>query len=159
MNPVSNIREGTLVYHDVTYGDRFITGHLALVRGPTTIGNNVLIGSGTIIEGECKLGNNVRIQSGVYIPKGVIIGDNVFIGPRVVFTNDKYPPSDNLKITYVKDNVVIGAASVILPGLKLGEWCFVAAGALVTKNVPPCKMAIGAPAKIVDMPGNMKVRS
>jgi len=155
INPIACIREGSIVYPGVIYGNNFSTGHNVLIRDPITIGDNVLVGSGTVIEGECKIGNNVKIQSMVFIPRNVIIGNNVFIGPRVVFTNDKYPPSDELKTTYVKDKVVIGAGAIILPGIRLGEGCFIAAGALVTKNVPPGKMAIGVPAKIVDMPEGM----
>jgi acetyltransferase-like isoleucine patch superfamily enzyme len=155
MTSLPLIREPCVFYPDVTVGDNFQTGHFVLIRENTKIGDNVLVGSGTIIEGNCKIGNNVRIQSGVFIPKGVEIGNNVFIGPRVVFTNDKYPPGPIIK-TIVEDDVVIGAAALILPGLTLGRGCFVAAGALVTRNVPWDKMAIGNPAKISPMPEMMK---
>lgn len=140
------------MYPGVTHGKNFQTGHFVLIRENTRIGDNCVIGSGTIVEGDCTIGDNVRIQSGVYIPKHVHIGNHVFIGPRVVFTNDKYPPSKHLSKTEVGDFVVIGAASCILPGVSIGNSSFVAAGALVTKDVPSGKMAIGHPAKIVEKP-------
>jgi acetyltransferase-like isoleucine patch superfamily enzyme len=151
------IREGTIIYSDVTFGENFTTGHLALIRGPTKMGDNVLVGSGTIIEGDCIIGDNVRIQSKVFIPRGVEIGNNVFIGPCVVMANDKYPLGSVSK-TKICDNVTIGANATLLPGITLGKYSFVAAGALVTKDVPEYKMAIGHPAKITEPPEQMKKR-
>jgi acetyltransferase-like isoleucine patch superfamily enzyme len=71
----------------------------------------------------------------------------VFIGPGTVFTNDKYPPSKCLEGATVEDNVVIGAHVTILPSVRLGKGCFVAAGSVVTKDVPAGMMAIGSPAR------------
>ncbi len=152
-----NIRMGTIVYRGVRFGKNFETGHFALIRDPTKIGNNVLVGSHSIIEGYVRIGNNTRIQSAVYIPKYVDIGDNVFIGPRVCITNDKYPP-DKMEATIIGNNVTIGANATILPGITIGNNAVIAAGAVVTKNVPSCSMAIGVPAKIVDLPEEYKRR-
>ncbi|MFA5247960.1 MAG: acyltransferase [Candidatus Paceibacterota bacterium] len=152
----SLIRSGAIIYDDVKIGDNFVTGHNVLIREHTTIGNNVKVGSSSIIEGNCYLGNDINIQSMVFIPTKTAIGDNVFIGPCVTMTNDKYPPSKYLGGPSIMDGVVIGACAIILPGVKLGKGCFVAAGSLVTKNVPAGKMAIGYPARIVDKPMVMK---
>jgi len=141
------IRSGTVIYDGVKIGDDFVTGHNVLIRENTLIGDNVLVGTSSIIEGNSKIGNNTRIQSMVFIPTNTIIGNNVFIGPCTVFTNDKYPPSKCLEGAYVEDNVVIGANVTILPGIKLGKGCFIAAGSVVTKNVPDGMMAIGSPAR------------
>ncbi len=83
----------------------------------------------------------------------------MFIGPNAVLTNDKYPVRKDYKLRgpIVREGVTIGANSVILPFVKIGEGAFVAAGALVTKDVPPWKLAIGVPAKIVDLPEYLKV--
>ena len=99
---------------------------------------------------EVVLGNKCCIQAFVFIPNGVKIGNDVFIGPRVCFTNDKNPPSEdrsNWEDIIVKDNVVIGAGAVILPGITLGNSCVIGAGAVVTKDVPPATTVVGNPAK------------
>jgi acetyltransferase-like isoleucine patch superfamily enzyme len=152
------IRTGTVIYGDVTIGKNFYTGHNVLIREFTKIGDNVRIGSSTIIEGDCTLGNDINIQSNVYIPKHTKIGNNVFIAPCVVMTNDKYPPSstDNLVGATIEDNVVIGANATLLPGIRLGKGCFVAAGAVVTKDVPADTMAIGSPAIFGNLPVEMR---
>jgi len=143
----STIRTGTVIYHNVEIGDNFVSGHNVLIRENTLIGDNVLVGTSSIIEGNSKIGNNTRIQSMVFIPTNTIIGNNVFIGPGTVFTNDKYPPSRCLEGPIVEDDVIIGAHVTILPGIKLGKGCFIAAGAVVTKDVPADGMAIGSPAR------------
>jgi len=154
------IRSGTILYCDVTAGDNFSTGHNVLIREHTTIGNNVAIGSSSIIEGTCMLGNNISIQSMVFIPTHTSIGNGVFIGPNSILTNDRYPPTGKpeLKGPVVEDNVTIGANVTILPGIRLGRGSAVAAGAVVTKDVPAGKLAIGTPARFRPLPREM-VRS
>jgi acetyltransferase-like isoleucine patch superfamily enzyme len=151
------IRSGTIIYCDVTIGDDFSTGHNVLIREHTTIGNNVAIGSSSVIEGTCTLGSNIKIQSMVFIPTHTSIGNGVFIGPNAVLTNDRYPPSGKpeLKGPVVEDDVTIGANVTILPGVRLGKGSAVAAGAIVTKNIPAGVLAIGAPARFRSMPRAM----
>jgi acetyltransferase-like isoleucine patch superfamily enzyme len=93
----------------------------------------------------------------VFIPTNTEIADGVFIGPAVVLTNDRYPPTGKpeLKGPFLEENAVIGAKAVILPGIKIGKGAFVAAGSVVTHDVPAGKMAIGSPAKITNMPKEM----
>ena len=148
------LRSGTIIYSDVIIGDNFSSGHNVLVRENTKIGNNVSVGSSSIIEGKCKIGNNVSIQSMVYIPTDVTIEDNVFIGPNSVLTNDKYPPrgGKNLLGPVIRKGASIGANSTILPGISIGSGSLVAAGAVVTRDVPDYKLAIGNPAKIKELP-------
>jgi len=154
------IRSGTILYCDVTIGDDFSTGHNVLIRENTRIGNNVAIGSSTVIEGTCTLGNNIRIQSMVFIPTNTSIGNGVFIGPNSILTNDRYPPAGKpgLKGPVIEDDVTIGANVTILPGVRLGRGSAVAAGAVVTKDVPAGKLAIGSPARFRALPREM-VRS
>jgi len=117
------------------------------------VGENVNVCSHCFIENDVVIGDNVTIKNGVYIWDGMTIEDDVFIGPNVTFTNDKYPINKNINYkilkTLIKKGAVIGAGSVILPGVTIGENAFVAAGALVTKSVPDGMMAIGVPAKII----------
>jgi UDP-2-acetamido-3-amino-2,3-dideoxy-glucuronate N-acetyltransferase len=111
------------------------------------------IGRGTTVHSHCWIGDRVsigercKIQAYAFIPPGVRIGNDVFLGPRVTFTNDKYPPSNELLFTVVEDQVSIGACAVILPGVTLGRGCKIGAGAVVTKNVPPGEIWVGNPAR------------
>lgn len=105
-----------------------------------TVHSHVWIGQDVPIGGGCK------IQAFTFIPTGVSIGNNVFIGPRVTFTNDKYPPGEWSK-TIVEDFVSIGAGAIILPGITLGRGCMIGAGAVVTKSVPAGEVWVGNPAR------------
>jgi len=153
------IRSNSVIYTDVVIGNNFRSGHNVIIRENTTIGNNVLVGTNSIIDGKTTIGNNVSIQGNVYIPTNVIIEDDVFIGPSVVLTNDKYPikKKENLKGAIIRHDVSIGANSTILPNIEIGEGSFIAAGALVTKNVPPWRLAIGFPAIIKDLPEELRI--
>jgi acetyltransferase-like isoleucine patch superfamily enzyme len=125
-----------------------------LIREKTRIGNRVSIGTASIIEGRVTVGNDVNLQSMVYIPTDSTLGDNVFIGPNTILTNDRYPPSrrDGLRGPTISDGASVGANVTILPGVCIGKGSLIAAGAIVTKDVPPYKLAIGLPAKIRDLP-------
>lgn len=155
----SLIRSNTIIYDDVKIGDNFRTGHNVIVREKTTIGDDVLIGTNTVIEGYCRIGDNVSIQSNVYIPTNVLIEDNVFIGPCACFTNDKYPIRVDYKLKgpIIRKGASIGANSTFLSSVEVGEGAMVAAGAIVTRSVPPWYLAIGAPARIKPLPPFLKV--
>ena len=152
------IRSGTILYCDVTIGDHFQSGHNVMIREKTQIGNRVGIGTSVVIEGNTIIGDDVSLQSMVYIPTDTVIGNKVFIGPNTVLTNDRYPPTriGGLKGPQIRDGAAIGANATLLPGVCIGEGALVAAGAIVTRDVPAYKLAIGAPAKITDLPSKMK---
>jgi acetyltransferase-like isoleucine patch superfamily enzyme len=155
----SFIRAGTTLFSNVRAGNNFKTGHNAMIRENTLIGDNVLIGTNVIIDGNVRIGNNVSIQGNVYIPTHVTIEDNVFIGPCAVLANDKYPIRGEYhpEGPIIRKGVSIGANATLVPGVEIGEGAMVAAGALVTKDVPAWKLAIGCPAKIVDLPEKLKL--
>ena len=148
-----------VVVSDVIIGDDFKTGHNVVVRDHTTIGNDVLIGTNTVIEGGCEIGNNVSIQSNVYIPRNSIIEDNVFIGPCACFTNDRYPVrvEYDLKGPQLRKGCSVGGNTTFLSNIEVGEGAIVAAGAVVTRSVPPYYLAIGTPAKIKPLPTSLRV--
>ena len=152
------IRSNSIIYNDVEIGKNLKTGHGVTIREKTYIGDNVLVGTNTIIEGHCSIGNNVSIQSNVYIPTNTIIEDYVFIGPCACFTNDKYPirVDFDLKGPVIKRGASIGANSTFLSNIEIGEGAMVAAGAIVTMDVPEYFLAIGAPARIKPLPKTLK---
>lgn len=158
IGPNSMIRAGSTIFSSVKTGKNFKTGHNVMIRENTDIGDNVLIGTNVIIDGHVKIGNNVSIQGNVYIPTNVIIEDNVFIGPCAVLANDKYPirKKYELKGPVLKKGASIGANATLLPDVEIGEGAMVAGGALVTKDVPAWKLAIGVPAKIEELPKDLK---
>lgn len=151
------IRSGTVVYPDVVAGDRFVTGHGALIREETTIGDDVLVGTQTVVDGATTIGSEVSLQTGVYIPRETTIGDRVFVGPRAVLTNDPYPLRREapLEGPTLEDGVSIGANATLLPGVTVGEHAFVAAGAVITEDVPPETLAVGAPARHRALPDTL----
>lgn len=151
------IRSGSIFYSDVIIGNDLRTGHNILARENTIIGNKVLIGTNVVIDGNTRIGNNVSIQSNAYIPTNTTIEDNVFIGPCAVLTNDKYPVRKQFELTgpILRKGASIGANSTLLPGIEVGEGAMIAAGAVVTKDVPPWKLAVGFPARIVDLPDDL----
>lgn len=150
----ATIRSGTIIYSDVEIGDRFQTGHNAIVREQTAIGDDVVVGTNTVIDGTTTIGSSVSLQTGVYVPPYTDIGDQVFLGPHAVCTNDPYPVrrDDGLVGPTLSDHVSVGANAVILPGVTVGEGSFVAAGAVVTEDVPPETLAVGAPATHEPLP-------
>lgn len=154
----SFIRAGTTIFSNVKAGGRFRTGHNAMIRERTVIGDNVLVGTNVIIDGNVSIGNNVSIQGNVYIPTHVTIEDNVFIGPCAVLANDKYPIRGEYhpEGPVIRKGASIGANSTLVPGIEIGEGAMVAAGALVTKDVPPWKLALGCPASIADLPERLQ---
>jgi len=153
------LRSGTIIYCDVIIGDNFQCGHNTLIREKTYIGDRTAIGTATVIDGNTRIGNNVSLQSMVYIPTNTTIGDHVFIGPNAVLTNDRYPPSECLEGPIIKTGAAIGANTTIVPGVCIGEGAFVAAGSVVTRDVPDHMMAVGTPARIKELPqGILKSR-
>lgn len=150
----ATIRAGSIVYADVEIGDGFITGHNVLVREETNIGDDVVVGTNTVIDGDTTVGSGVSLQTNVYIPRASEIGDSVFVGPCAVFTNDAYPVrvEENLEGPTLEDDVSVGANVTVLPDVTVGECSFVAAGAVVTRDVPPETLAVGAPAEHRPLP-------
>ena len=159
----ATIRTFSIIYADVVIGDNFTTGHGIVIREHTKIGSRIVIGSGTVIDGNVEIGNRVKIESQVYIPTHSGIGNDVFIGPNVVLTNDKYPQRMRDKYEpvgpIIEDSVSIGANSTIIPGVRIGEGSFVAAGCVVTRDVPPWSMVKGVPGNILPLPEKLKERN
>jgi acetyltransferase-like isoleucine patch superfamily enzyme len=156
----ARIRSGTVIYGDVAVGDDFQTGHHVLVRADTIIGDHVVIGTNTVIDGQVRIGSFVKIEANCYIPTHCALGDRVFLGPSVTILNDRYPL--RMRDTYtpegcvIEDNVTIGGGVVLLPGVHIGAGSFIAAGAVVTKSVPPDKLVAGVPGRIAPLPERLR---
>jgi len=152
------IRSHAIFYRNVLVGHHVRTGHRAMVRENCRIGDHVMIGSNVVIDNDCRIGSHVSIQSSVYIPTGTEIGDYVFLGPNSVILNDPYPVREGSKLDppVLERGVTIGGNATILPGVRLGEGSFVAAGALVTRDVPAWSLAIGSPARFSDLPERLR---
>ena len=157
------IRSGSIIYADVVFGNDFQTGHNVVIRENTTGGNHIVIGTNTVIDGNVRMGDFVKIESNCYIPTHVSIGNRVFFGPGVTLANDKYPlkmrdryqPSGPV----IEDGVSLGAGVVICPGIRVGKDAFVAAGAVVTKDVPDGSIVKGVPGRAEPIPANLTERN
>jgi UDP-2-acetamido-3-amino-2,3-dideoxy-glucuronate N-acetyltransferase len=134
--------------------DTRIWGFTRIMKG-VQIGKNCNICDFVFIESGVKIGDNVTIKSGVYIWTGVSIENDVFVGPNVTFTNDKYPVSKSyppiVEKTVLRNGCSVGAGATILPGIEVGSFARVGAGAVVTKNVDPYTLVFGNPAKLQRM--------
>lgn len=123
---------------------------------PSNVYPTARLGEDVNVGAFCEIGHNViigdrtRIGAMTFIPEGVTIEDDVWIGPRVTFSNDKYPPSpkEDWKTTLVKRGAVIGMGVCVLPGVTIGCGAVVAAGSVVTKDVEPGVLVMGSPARI-----------
>ena len=123
----------------------------AIILKGARIGCDCNINCHTFIENDVVVGDRVTIKSGVYLWDGIVLEDDVFIGPNVTFTNDKYPRSksypNQFQNTLIKKGASIGANATVVCGNTLGNYCFIGAGAVVTKNVPDGVIVVGNPAK------------
>ena len=138
--------------HSSQIGEDSRIWQYSVILAQAQIGKNCNICAHTLIENDVVLGDNVTVKSGVFIWDGITIQDNVFIGPNVTFTNDKHPrskqyPEEFLR-TVIEEGASIGANATILPGIKIGQYAMVGAGAVVTKDVPEKAIVVGNPATV-----------
>lgn len=147
------VHESSYVDDDVTIGKGTKIWHFCHVQSGAVIGEYCSFGQNVNISNNVKVGDHVKVQNNVSIYEGVELEDNVFCGPSCVFTNDltpraRYPKGRaGYKKTIVKHDATIGANATIVCGHTLGEFCTVAAGAVVTKDVAPHALVAGVPAK------------
>lgn len=145
----NHIRPFTAIYENSSLGNYVETGTNVVIRENCQIGSGSIIGSGTILDSGVMIGNNARIQSSNFIPPKIVLGNDVFLGPGVRFANDAYPVSNKLTTTVVEDNVIIGIGAIILAGITIKERAVIAAGSIVTRDVPSNHVMMGIPAKRV----------
>lgn len=149
------VHESSYIDEDVEIGEGTKIWHFCHIQSGARIGKNCSLGQNVNISNRVKIGNNVKIQNNVSVYEGVELEDGVFCGPSCVFTNDLTPRAEfpkgsaGYKKTLVKQGASIGANATIVCGHIIGEYAMVAAGAVVTKDVPSYTLVAGVPAKIV----------
>jgi UDP-2-acetamido-3-amino-2,3-dideoxy-glucuronate N-acetyltransferase len=146
-------------------GDDTVVWHLAQVRESATIGAGCTVGRGAYVGSGVEVGENVKIQNYALVYEPAVLGAGAFVGPAAVLTNDRFPrsvtPDGERKSAEdwtaegvrVGQGASIGARAVILGGVTLGDWSMVAAGAIVTKDVAPFALVVGAPARQIGWVG------
>ncbi len=146
VHPTAVVDEGSQIGNGVTIW------HFSHIMPGCIIGDNCNIGQNVVVSPKVVLGKNVRVQNNVSVYEGVICEDDVFLGPSMVFTNVINPRSavsrkNEYKKTVVKKGASIGANATIVCGNNIGEYAFIGAGAVVTKEVLAYSLVVGNPAK------------
>ena len=146
-----------IVFAGARIGAGSIVADQAFVRERTRIGSETVVGRASGVDNDVRIGDRVRIQSQAYVTGYSIIEDDVFFGPCAMTTNDdtmaRHPKGMPLRGATLRRACRIGGGAVLVPGVEIGEEAFVAAGAVVTADVPPRKVVMGVPARLVrDVP-------
>ncbi|SFC94338.1 acyltransferase [Butyrivibrio sp. YAB3001] len=158
------VHESSYIEENVEIGKGTKIWHFCHIQAGAKIGENCSLGQNVYVSSNVKIGNGVKIQNNVSVYEGVELEDNVFCGPSCVFTNvliprSKFPKGkDNYKKTLVKNGASIGANATIICGHTIGIGAMIAAGAVVTSDVPDFALMVGVPARqvgSVDMEGQI----
>jgi len=141
-----------IIDNGVSLGSGTKIWHFVHVMKDAKIGKDCVLADYVYVGRGVKIGNAVKLENRATVYEGVTIEDKVFVGPHVTFTNDPYPRSFNtdwkIQQTLVKEGTSIGAGTVIVCGITIGEYSLVGAGSVVTENIPPHALAYGNPARI-----------
>jgi len=145
--------ESTYIDEPCVIGQDTKIWHFSHIMRDCSIGERCNIGQNVVISPGCRIGTNVKIQNNVSVYTGVILEDDVFVGPSAVFTNVINPRSairrqDEYRHTTVRRGASIGANATIVCGHTLGQYCFVGAGSVVTRDIPNYAMVVGNPGRI-----------
>jgi acetyltransferase-like isoleucine patch superfamily enzyme len=149
----SAICAGAVVLAGARIGEDAIVGDQSFVRERCTVGDGTVIGRGTAVDNDVTIGARVRVQTLCYLTAWSVVEDDVFVGPGVNTTNDdtmsRHGPDYRLRGATLRRACRIGGSAVLVPGVEVGEEAFVAAGALVTRDVPARGVVMGVPGRVV----------
>ncbi|MGZ4182359.1 MAG: DapH/DapD/GlmU-related protein [Solirubrobacteraceae bacterium] len=153
IEPEATVCAGAVVYAGARIGSRAIIGDQSQIRERSVGGAGSVVGRGSTVDCDAQVGARVSIQTGVYVTGGTIVEDDVFIGPGVVTTNDhamgRHPRGEALAGPVLRRACRIGGGAVLVPGVEIGVEAFVAAGAVVTRDVGEREVVIGVPGRVV----------
>ena len=153
LEPGGTVCCGAVIYAGARIGQKAIVGDQTQIRERASVGTESVVGRGSSIDFDVVVGQRVLIQTGVYLTGGSVVEDDVFIGPGVITTNDdamgRHPRGERLLGAVLRRACRIGGGAVLVPGVEVGEEAYVAAGAVVTRDVPPRAVAMGVPARLV----------
>jgi len=150
----TTVSTGAIVFAGSRIGARCIVGDQSCVRERVALGDDCVLGRGSLIENDTTVGAGTRIQAEAYITAYSTLEEDVFIAPCVVTTNDNFMGRTEKRRSLMKGPTIrrgarVGGGAILLPGIEIGEEAFVGAGAVVTKDVPPRKLVVGSPAKVL----------
>jgi acetyltransferase-like isoleucine patch superfamily enzyme len=144
---------GAVVFAGASIAEEAILGDQSYVRERSRIGAGSVIGRGSVVDNDVIVGARVKIQTSVYLTAFTVVEDDVFVGPGATTTNDdtmnRHGPETPLRGATLRRASRVGGGTVLTPGIEIGEEAFVAAGAVVTKDVPARAVVIGIPARVV----------
>jgi acetyltransferase-like isoleucine patch superfamily enzyme len=144
---------GAIVFAGAHIGPGAIIGDQSYVRERAQIGERTVIGRGSAVDNDVVIGARVKVQTNVYVTGFSVVEDDVFLGPGVLTTNDdamaRHAPDEQLRGATIRRAARVGGAAVLVPGVEVGEEAFVAAGAVVTNDVPPRAVVMGVPARVI----------
>lgn len=146
------VHETAIVEPNASIGAGTKIWHFCHVMPEVQLGEGCILGQNVFVGKGVRLGNNVKVQNNVSIYAGVICEDDVFLGPSMVFTNVRNPRSAVVRRgqyyeTYLEKGVSIGANATIVCGVRLGAFCFIGAGTVITKDVKPYALMVGNPGR------------
>jgi acetyltransferase-like isoleucine patch superfamily enzyme len=148
------IGAGAVVYRGAKLGERVLVADGAAVRERVDIGERTIVGRGVTVENDCTIGRFVKLETACYITAYSVLENRVFVAPLVATSNDRFMGRTEERLKHFKGVTVrrggrIGLAAVVLPGITIGADGVVAAGSVVTRDVPPGKLVMGSPARVV----------
>jgi acetyltransferase-like isoleucine patch superfamily enzyme len=149
---------GAIVLAGARVGESAIVGDQAFVRERCSVGAGSLIGRGSVVDNDVALGARVRVQTNVYVTAFTLVEDDVFVGPGAITTNDdtmaRHGQETPVRGAKLRRACRVGGGVVLTPGVEIGEEAFVAAGAVVTRDVPARAVVMGVPARVVGEVGD-----
>jgi len=148
------ISTGAIVFAGSSVGANCIVGDQSCIRERVALADDCILGRGSLIENDTTVGAGTRIQADAYVTAYSTLEEDVFIAPCVVTTNDNFMGRTEQRKALMKGPTIrkgarVGGGAILCPGVEIGEEAFVGAGAVVTKDVPPRKVVVGSPARVL----------